>query len=152
MHFPKPLNSLHQKVRELSRQGHETGWQIASLSSYALGGTLLLAQQLLLSPCTPRGEGEGSPSAAIAAIPSVVASRLRSSFAAGAGTRPSADTGPGACTPMGEIGLNCLSRSTKAAGYRHSECKHLSGKILSRRAASKTALKNELRQRFVFQI
>ena len=76
----------------------------------------------------------------------------RGDAAAGAGPRPSADTGPGACTPMGEIGLNCLSRSTKAAGYRHSECKHLSGKILSRRAASKTALKNELRQRFVFQI
>ena len=30
----------------------------------ARGGTLLLAQQLLLSPCTPKGEGEGSPSAA----------------------------------------------------------------------------------------
>ena len=30
----------------------------------ARGGTLLLAQQLLLSSCTSRGEGEGSPSAA----------------------------------------------------------------------------------------
>lgn len=28
----------------MSRPGHETGWQIASLSSYALGGTLLPAQ------------------------------------------------------------------------------------------------------------
>ena len=124
MHFPNPFNSLHQKVRELSRQGHEFDKKtsafhcyfsdLPALFVYGCGVPVKLAKGLsrrkrLWSPAKAAGPFRARGGTLLLA--QVLSGRRRSQLSDG--------TGPRACTPTCEYGRFCLHGSTQTAGYRH---------------------------------
>ena len=133
MHFPNPFNSLHQKVRELSRQGHEFNKKtsafhcyfsdLPALFVYGCGVPVKLAPagRYYVDPSPnpfPRGRD------LVGASASGIRPLRPGLFGPEAGrccwrrSQLSDGTGPRACTPTCEYGRFCLHGSTQTAGYR----------------------------------